>query len=394
MRLGKRRLLDYNKIWELLVPSETGYKKFLTWAEYDNQIVKDLLSQDVPGSSVSLSTPSRDSFLQEIIWVLETRQILFQSMMSLVTHSFGEKVYASTTKQAFRPHDVEKIKTIQAVYDTTRLNIKNLQQCLGPEASNAMISPTVLGKVSTDSILELAIQCILNTINPDTDIRDVVESIKGRFANRESPPYFCHGPATLFFSRSETGLLVGGSTPRGMNGKDAASKGISDYISEQRKAMLQALDTERSSSMEHDMKLPEWFPQAQETELQELCQSIKGLYPDHPGIAVTPLRSGGRAYFEEIAPCEKCRPFYRFQCGVEMWKKGVWFTPLDCAEDSWELKREECWYALITESDREDEGEDDGTAASGSSGGGENGWWHGVVLFVGFFFICFRVFLG
>lgn len=171
MRLGKRRLLDYNKIWELLVPSETGYKKFLTWAEYDNQIVKDLLSQDVPGSSVSLSTPSRDSFLQEIIWVLETRQILFQSMMSLVTHSFGEKVYASTTKQAFRPHDVEKIKTIQAVYDTTRLNIKNLQQCLGPEASNAMISPTVLGKVSTDSILELAIQCILNTINPDTDIR-------------------------------------------------------------------------------------------------------------------------------------------------------------------------------------------------------------------------------
>ena len=179
-----------------------------------------------------------------------------------------------------------------------------------------------------------------------------------------------------------------------MNGKDLASKMISDYIIEQRKAMLQALDTERSSSMEHDMKLPEWFPQAQETELQEHCQSIKGLYPDHPGIAVTLLRSGRRAYFEEVAPCAKCRPFYRFQCGVEMWKKGVWFTPLNCAEDSWELKREECWYALTTESDREDEGEDDGTAASGSSGGGENGWCHGVVLFVGLFFICFRVFLG
>ncbi|KAG4443275.1 hypothetical protein IFR05_001219 [Cadophora sp. M221] len=186
-------------------------------------------------------------------------------------------------------------------------------------------------------------------MNPDTDPSEVRCIIKDRFPEwaAECAKYFCHGPRCLFFSRSEFGLLVGGTAQCGIHGGSREARNIRILLSTLRREMLMSLDQDSAEFLAKCTSQP-YPPKTPMTsgKMTKAWGGHPGLYPENKAIAVSLLDP----YFDPLGPCAKCRSTYRFIAvvddPVEGWNLDRWYPSISCAEDSWELKRAEAWKAF------------------------------------------------
>ncbi|KAL2060442.1 hypothetical protein VTL71DRAFT_9473 [Oculimacula yallundae] len=114
-RFKQRRNLDYNEIKTFLDASPASYVKFIVWAQYDNQIVQELVNF----SERMESRLSTDALLQEIIWTLETRQLLFAFVLSDPPQS-SEDIGLKATKNNLNKFKEQRYKATEHIHNATK----------------------------------------------------------------------------------------------------------------------------------------------------------------------------------------------------------------------------------------------------------------------------------
>ncbi|KAK0129246.1 hypothetical protein ONS95_001181 [Cadophora gregata] len=323
-RLQKRRNLDYDKIKSKLMPSGfevSAMKKIMGWVIYENNIIDDLLKgMPEEKSNASLSWGGPHPFIRELKWTLERRQMLLQSLSSEWYQlkqgmDATPKVDNAQVENGIAEDSGSSFSHFASVINDSKRLIQRLGENLTEEDPVQM--PDEKSTVSIESVLELAIQCLLNTMSPDMPIRDVVRTVEKCFPKHDPKDhkYVCVGPPTIFFSRSELGLLLGGTAQTCIKGGSNRVKNVHDYLRTQREDMLKSLDKDRVPLFEKCTKA--------ESEKKHLTpeeaspkgpnQSLwpdGGIYAENIGQAVTMLNTSEREYFGDLDPCMKCGNIY------------------------------------------------------------------------------------
>lgn len=173
-RLEKRRSLDYEEIKSYVMPSTFSFSatmKFITWVKYDNQVVHDLLSKGLPKamSNASPSWGGPHTFLQELYWTLKRRQIFLQLLVEEGTKLIQPMDADFDYYENLCPNAVAAVTDLETVVTASEHLIRSLAEYDSEEPE--WDKPDEKSTVSIDSVIELAIQCFLNTMNPETPIR-------------------------------------------------------------------------------------------------------------------------------------------------------------------------------------------------------------------------------
>ncbi|PVH86935.1 hypothetical protein DL98DRAFT_582250 [Cadophora sp. DSE1049] len=183
----------------------------------------------------------------------------------------------------------------------------------------------------TQSILELSIQCQVNTIHPLIDLDVVMNQIRTTFSPVSKAGLLAFCPATIFVASTPYGFLVGGTAQKACNDSDSdVLKGVTSLLRRRRKDLFKSLDPTANSASQSTVK-PSSLTELADAAVQHRDSAI---HRGHLGQAISIYRS-----FEHVGPCAKCRVIHQFRelDPEETWN-STWFSPTCCAEDMWHTK--------------------------------------------------------